>query len=508
MTRLFAAIAHRRWAQALIVTLLCAVVFGVNLGTGGLTRSEGHRVGPGWQMLEHDHDGPRFVPHLFDTMYVRKPPGTPIAIAASTWVLGHNEWGARLPSAMASLAMSLVVMVFAWRWFGTPYGLAAGMPQALLPWFWESGRAAEIEAMHSLGAMLACLAVVQLALTRTKGALAEIALMLGVGVAVLTKGPAAGVALVSACLGASLATRSAGGLTYRVRAGVFVGLGTPLMLLAMMWGYAHIARTTGEVVVSQSPGEFLWGDPLGSLALPFVAIVMAMPMSLSLLFPWGPDAREEAARDGDSSRAHTVVLALAWAWLIGAVGSAVIGLSNPRYVLPVATMTAPMVAYVVWGACGGFDAKRRAIARAMLLAGKTTRAPGLLWIPILLVGWGVYVFVVERGVRATSGREAGFEIAALLTDLSPDGGVIHADHAIEARPEVLLYAEREHDALRGGWSVWTQDADLPPTGDWVLLRVDDGSDERSRLAERGLALGDAAWQGDVHKYTFALFRVE
>jgi len=274
------------WVQGLLVLAVAAAVSLPGLGSGGLTMSEGHRVVPAWEMLE---TGEWVITHMFDQPYLRKPPGTPWTIALSSAALGQTEFAARLPSALASIAMALVAWRFATRWFGSPWGMAAGLAQALSPQFWESGRAAEIEAMHNLGVQLAALGAIDTACRSTRASLSSLwAIALGVGIAGLTKGPAGLPVLAGALLAPVVLRRSLAPLAKRP---LWWSLATGAVCVTLVYGViASRVRSLGLDPVTQSPGAFLWANPLDTIFLPAVAFVMALPVSLAALFPWGPDA--------------------------------------------------------------------------------------------------------------------------------------------------------------------------------------------------------------------------
>ena len=86
---------ERGWIQVTLVLLACAAVFWPLLGRGGLAMTEGHRVIPAWEMLD---TGDWLTTRMFETAYVRKPPGIAWLIALSSMVFGQTEWAARRPS--------------------------------------------------------------------------------------------------------------------------------------------------------------------------------------------------------------------------------------------------------------------------------------------------------------------------------------------------------------------------------------------------------------------------
>jgi 4-amino-4-deoxy-L-arabinose transferase-like glycosyltransferase len=493
---------HRPWLQALLLTALCLAIFLPGLGSAGLSMSEGHRAIPAWEMLRDAQDGePHWlVPRMFGTDYLRKPPGALWAIAGASALLGETELAARLPGALGATALALAVWWFATRWFGRPWGLAAGLAQALLPVAWPSARSAEIEPLHLLTTGMACLLVIDAA--RARG-LAPRAVLLALAVAAmaLTKGPAGMPFVAGAMVGLATMRPGRGPLVWSLL-GIGAGVGLAALALRPMLGAAEAPDA-----VSQGVGEFLWTPDraLSILTLGPVTLATMLPASLALLFPWGPDFRRElhAAPEGPSP--ERFARALAWAALASLAVLTLAGVSNPRYALPLCALLTPLVAWVArggWGSGGGAMLGRRpAIARAVFL-----RSP-LAWPAALVLASGVFVAVLEPQRRASSGREAGLALAAHL----PDGAEVWADELIEARPEVLHYARRE--AERQGRRVrvrWIKPEFPPreaPPGLLLALREDELVDEvRAWSAEARFGPFEPVARGEVHKYRFVLIR--
>jgi len=522
--RLLAWIGARRWAQALVLVAVCAAVFLPRLGATGLSMSEGHRVIPAWEMLDDARAGePHWlVPRMFGTAYLRKPPGVMWAIAASSAVLGQNEFAARLPSAIAATLLSVAVWWFATRWFGSPWGLAAGLAQALLPVTWPSARSAEIESLHMLTTGLAALLAVEALLGRwtiRPKVLIHAGLSLSSASMLVTKG----VAGFPICI-APILVRMRHGLTGigSARSGLAVGalvaggfIAAPLL---QRW---VTTPPPGAPVVRQGVEEFLWhrSELLSILTLAPVVLVTMLPASLCALFPWGPDAERERLGEGDEvkgptgARPSVIARVLGWSAVLSLFLLTALGVGNPRYGLPVSALLTPLAAYVargVWGNAlasgrgpGAFVGSRPRIARTLLLGSP------FAWPAILLACAAVYIAVLEPDRRESSGREAGISLAVHL----PDGAVVWADELIEARPEVLLYAVREAD--RQGRRVrvrWLKPGFMPqerPEGLLLLLREDELIDEVAWYTNDGrFGVLTPIARGEVHKYEFVLMRPE
>lgn len=555
MSRAIGWVCASRVRQVLLLVLVCCAIFLPRLGETGLSMSEGHRVIPAWEMLDDARAGdPHWlVPRMFETNYLRKPPGMPWAIAGSSAIFGQTEFAARLPSAIAATLLALSVWYFGTRWFGSPWGMAAGLAQALLPVTWPSARSAEIESLHMLTTGLVALAILDWFIRppKTKMGLGLRAVMVFLAclAMLLTKGPSGAPFIVGTMIGALLVPAlspmrkwktgisehseprpSARGWR-RIHSrnprhecrgsGCSMFSGILPILLAL-----GAATTLGKILthhnlgdtpaVTQGVGSFLWerGKLIQILFISPTILATMLPVSLALLFPWGPDAARERAADTDDIGPGTIARALAFSCLASLVIFEVSGVSNERYGLPLCALLTPLVAYVARGAwdkgspkdpdsTAFFIANRPRIAHAIFLGSP------LAWPAIFLIAAAAYVGVMEPHRRASSGRDAGIALAAHL----PDHAEVWADELIEARPEVLLYAVRE--AARQGRTVrvrWLKPDFMPseyPLGLLLLLREDDRIDEVARFtAEQRFGTLTEIARGEVHKYTFVLCRAE
>jgi len=189
-------------ALALLLVLAAAgALFLAGLGDIPLTdRDEGEYAAAVAAMRT---SGDWLVPTLNGRLYLEKPILVYWAMAGSQALVGDNEIGARLPSALAAFALVLVVGLLAWRTGRrASLGALAAAALAFCPLFVLVGRACLTDALLSLWTTLAIIAVF-LALEREDGEgrgwwlIAWAALGLGF----LTKGPVApAVVLPSAAL--------------------------------------------------------------------------------------------------------------------------------------------------------------------------------------------------------------------------------------------------------------------------------------------------------------------
>lgn len=531
--------------RAQVVLRVCALVaLGLVLylpwlGVGGLAYTEGHRAIPAHEMLAGETAGHAsggageraMVTTMFDRPYLRKTPGTPWAIAGSTWALGQLpeaarpsvEFAARLPSALATIAAGVAVFLCARRWFPTTGDRAAvyaGAMHLLLPVYWEGARTAEIEGLNTgMTAIGAVLLVHTLVFARTTRAAIFSGTLAGtfVTLAMMAKGPASLPVFVAPFLAAGVTRWWASkhglawaGLAMRRNPGAWIAAGLPLGVAGVyLLVMSRLVAGLGEAPVLQSPSEFMW--TLGRLpaiaALAPTGLGYAMPAALALLFPWGREAREEAA-SAEGSRASVLLVArtLALTMLLALGIYAAFGVHNPRYAIPALVTIAPLAAYVGHGyATGAFGATRRRIAWHVGARSWWT------WPTLLAVGMVGYIAVYEQPRRGTSGREPASALASAIAGASEGRPVrVYADEMVEARPELLWYATRRVQErggqARGRWASAPGVAQALRDGSLALVRTDADSDERGRLARDFGVETVVLHEGRVHRYDFALVR--
>jgi 4-amino-4-deoxy-L-arabinose transferase-like glycosyltransferase len=496
-------------ARALLLVLAaCLAVFWWDLGSAGFTDTEGHRVIPGWEMLDA---GQWLLPRMFEQVYVRKPPGMPWAVAVSSSILGQTEFAARAVSAASMTGLALLGAFFAARWFGRGWALAGGLAFALTPRLWSGGRAAEIEALNNFAAAAAVLLILDMLLHRGRRHRAGwtiAGLAAALCVAALAKGPAAMPVVPAAVIASCLVLRSGSPL---LRRELWIGLVAPAAVLVPVYmGIKAAVAESGQMPVAQGVSDFLWtGRPLtlwsvGEVAaMPMAALISVLPAGLALLFVWGPDARRESARDENELRIHRLAQGLALTCVLSLLILTILGVRNPRYAQPGLSFVPLLVVYVLRGR-EMFVPLRRKIAVAASLG----RA--WVWIIVMVVGLGVFLRAEQqRDAGVHSGRTPGVALGAQL----PDGAVVLADDLVEARPEVLLYARRA--AAGAGRNVrvrWVPGLDglvhPPADATHLALRTDAESRELGlleMLREAGAA--EEVTRGRVHKFEFVLLRL-
>lgn len=515
-------LARSFWVQLVIVVVVTGTASFVGVGARGLAASEGHRVVPGVEYIERWESGERgislLVPTLFDTPYLRKPPGVPWAIALSMSVFGQNELGARIPSALSAVLMAALGAWCGHRWWGRhcegdgasrfSFGaLACGFGVGLMPAAFSSARAAEIEMPHNLMTMIAAVSVIELLVVcaRSRARLGwAVGLGLGLAGMVLTKGPAGAPVVVGAVAGCAIATRR-----WRALIDPFLlgGLGLGLACVGVwVWLTAAAVDRLDSPPVMQSVGAFLFEDVWGVAKLPFEAFAYHMTASVALVFALSPRSRVDMAPGEHVS--VELGRALGWAWVVAVGVFTLSGVTNPRYVLPAASLAGLASGFVIRGVVArGFVGPRLLLGRVVVL--------GSPWVMLgaLFVFVGVYLGVEEPRRSGLSGRAAGVELGAVLSEI-PGEVEVWADGAIEARPEVLWEAEREAArrgaVVRGRWAAeWKEVMAMPASEAGVfrvvMLRVDDGGNEVAECAEGALLDGwREVWRGDVAQFRFWL----
>src|SRR5438105_6833112 len=137
---------NSRLRALFVVLLVWAAIYLPALGSIAIKGEEGRRILPAIRMLE---TGNYIVPQVGSNPYFRKPPLVNWLVAASFKIFGvRNEWTARLPSAIAVLAVAIAFVTVARASLGP-----SGSTVAALIWLTnigmiEKGRLIEIEALY------------------------------------------------------------------------------------------------------------------------------------------------------------------------------------------------------------------------------------------------------------------------------------------------------------------------------------------------------------------------
>jgi 4-amino-4-deoxy-L-arabinose transferase-like glycosyltransferase len=129
-----------------LTTIIWAGIYLPGLGSVELKHEEPRRALPAIHMLA---SGDWLVPRVGSIPFLRKPPMVHWLIALSFLATGtKSEWAARLPSALATLALALAIGGVGGYWLGTSGGFFAAILFLTNFAILETGRLAELEAVY------------------------------------------------------------------------------------------------------------------------------------------------------------------------------------------------------------------------------------------------------------------------------------------------------------------------------------------------------------------------
>lgn len=140
---------RQRAFMLILLAILAGVVLFFKLGDSRTLGShEGYVMIPAREMLR---SGDWIVPRFGGVPRLEKPPLSYWVVAASATLCGElNEWSGRLPAALSALALSILMGVWAGRWYGPAAGFAAVVVQLTSVYVLIFARKAEVD-------MLLCL---------------------------------------------------------------------------------------------------------------------------------------------------------------------------------------------------------------------------------------------------------------------------------------------------------------------------------------------------------------
>lgn len=345
--------------DVVLLVALWALLFLPNHGVTEMQHEEGRRVLPAREMLS---SGDFVLPRIWGHPYLAKPPAQFWAIAAAGTVAGEvTPSTARIPSLLATLATALLVYGVGLRLLSRGAGWIGAVGHFLTPIVFEKGTLAEIEALFGF-LLFAAVLLLWHAVRRRN--LAWIPSGVVLGLATLTKGPAAWVFFLAAPLLLGILEPRERGAWLRATAGAFgVGLvvaGTwvALLLRSMPWEELR-DEWTYQVA---GAGVLGWG-PYLEARYKFVLRTLGgfSPGLLVMILALAPAGRRAWLRQDPLRIAAAVV-----------VGSLAFFLFYPRavsrYVFPLVPWIALFAAEVLLRAVRG-DGGRSARAALRVVAG-------------------------------------------------------------------------------------------------------------------------------------------
>ncbi|MBV9490145.1 MAG: glycosyltransferase family 39 protein [Verrucomicrobia bacterium] len=322
----------KRLLPFLLVFAVWAGVYLPGLGSLEIRGEEGRRILPAIAMLE---TGNWLVPHIGEVPYLKKPPMVNWLVAASFAVTGQrHEWAARLPSALAVLALAVGVLWALRQRLGVDHALFAALAVLTTVEIVDKGRLIEIDALYTAAFGLSLAAWIGLARRSERSRWVVPGVFLGIGL--LLKGPLlllffyAVVVIVLARSGKLSALWSPQHLT-----------GAAVMLaIFFAWLVPHLLSAEAKNAVETWSGQYAerldWGDyrPANTLLNFGRAVFNFLPWVL--VVPFGRNRRLED---------QALLSGLEWGTLGTFLALILLPGGLPRYTLPLAAPVAILAAY-------------------------------------------------------------------------------------------------------------------------------------------------------------------
>lgn len=318
---------NSRLQAVLVVLLVWAVVYLPALGSIAIKGEEGRRILPAIGMLK---TGNYVVPEVGGNPYFRKPPLVNWLVAASFRIFGvRNEWTARLPSAVAVLAVAIAFVTVARGSLGPRGSIIAALVWMTNIGMIEKGRLIEIEALYISLCGLAIIFWLSCFVQRKSPWLIWVPASIFLGLGLLAKGPTHLIffyAIVFAVLWQMKGWR------LLLHPAHFAGLAVMLGIFAV-WAIPFVYSTTTHVAAVKWSNQFT--GRLQGIDFKFVTWIQNIPRGLVYFLPWVllfPFVRFSKFRDYTEQR---FACALAWGIAVPFLAVNLVPGALPRYGMPV-----------------------------------------------------------------------------------------------------------------------------------------------------------------------------
>jgi 4-amino-4-deoxy-L-arabinose transferase-like glycosyltransferase len=332
---------NSRLQAVAIVLLVWALIYLPALGSIAIKGEEGRRILPAIRMLE---TGNYIVPQIGSNPYYRKPPLVNWLVAASFKIFGmRNEWTARLPSALAVLAVAIAFVTIARPSLGPRGSIVAALIWMTNIGMIEKGRLIEIEALYVSLCGLAIIFWLSFWDQKKSPWLIWIPASIFLGIGLLAKGPTHLVFFYAIVLAVLWHAKDWRLLFHPAH---FVALAI-MLAIPGAWAIPFLQRTTTDVTVDKWSAQFT--GRLRGIDFKFVSWIQNIPRSLVYFLPWVllfPFARFSRFQDQAHQR---FVRALAWGIAVPFVAVNLVPGAIPRYSMPVIVPASWLVAMAYVG---------------------------------------------------------------------------------------------------------------------------------------------------------------
>jgi 4-amino-4-deoxy-L-arabinose transferase-like glycosyltransferase len=318
---------NSRVRAVVVVILVWAVIYLPALGSIAIKGEEGRRILPAIRMLE---TGNYIVPQIGSNPYYRKPPLINWLVAASFKVFGvRNEWTARLPSALAVLAVAIAFLTVARASLGPEGSLLGALIWMTNIGILEKGRLIEIEGLYVSLCGLAIIFWLSFWDQKKSPWLIWIPASVFLGLGLLAKGPTHLVFFYGIVVAVVWQARDWRLLVHPAH---FVGL-VIILAIPAAWVIPFVQRTAADVAVDKWSAQFT--GRLRGIDFKFFRWIQNIPRSLVYFLPWlllFPFARFS---NFQAEAQRRFARALAWGIAVPFVAVNLIPGSVARYSMPV-----------------------------------------------------------------------------------------------------------------------------------------------------------------------------
>src|SRR6266487_2406231 len=317
---------NSRLGALAIVLLAWALIYLPSLGSIAIKGEEGRRILPAIRMLE---TGNYIVPQVGSNPYYRKPPLVNWLVAASFKISGvRNEWTARLPSALAVLAVAIAFVTIPLPSLGPKGSIVAALIWMTNIGMIEKGRLIEIEALYISLCGLAIIFWLSFWDQKKSPWLIWTPASVILGIGLLAQGPTHLVFFYAIVLAVLWHTKDWRLLLHPAH---FVGLAIMLAIPAA-WAIPFVQRTTTDVALDKWSAQFT--GRLRGIDFKFFSWIQNIPRSLVYFLPWVllfPFARFSKFHDETQRR---LAWALSWGTAVPFVAVSLVPGAVARYSMP------------------------------------------------------------------------------------------------------------------------------------------------------------------------------